>query len=269
MAGSILEFVEALWSGEASTVDTHPVHSALPEFRQGEEIAPGLLWYKGIASCNTIDTGDGLVMFDTGTLQDRQPLFEAVRRHTHAQALEVMGKGATFQSLQHESPARIDFYRARIVDGLGQVVHERLFAIEIPENGDPRLQEPGLLGNFVPAIMTGGGETVAIGGAGGRKIIPAVFQILALMNDRGLDLEAAFRAPRLDHSAGKAVVLDARLDEAVKLAVGAGHPVVEALPNVSPYPFTIASAVGRRDGVNTGVTDIEHPWSEAVGEDDV
>lgn len=80
MPGSILEFVEALWTGEASTVDTHPVHSALPEFRQGEEIAPGLLWYKGIASCNTIDTGDGLVMFDTGTLQDRQPLFEAVRR---------------------------------------------------------------------------------------------------------------------------------------------------------------------------------------------
>ena len=79
------------------------------------------------------------------------PLFEAVRRHTHVQALEVMGKGATFQSLRHESPARIDFYRARIVDGLGQVVHERLFAVEIPENGDPRLQEPGLLGNFVPA----------------------------------------------------------------------------------------------------------------------
>lgn len=78
------------------------------------------------------------------------PLFEAVRRHTHAGALEVLGKGATFQSLQHESPARIDFYRARIVDGLGQVVHERLFTVEISENGEPRLQEAGVLGNFVP-----------------------------------------------------------------------------------------------------------------------
>ncbi len=79
------------------------------------------------------------------------PLFEAVRRHTHARALEVLGKGATFHSLQHEQPARIDFYRARIVDGLGQVVHERLFAVEISEEGEPRLQEPSLLGNFAPA----------------------------------------------------------------------------------------------------------------------
>jgi superfamily II DNA or RNA helicase len=79
------------------------------------------------------------------------PLFEAIRRHTHARALDVLGTGATFHSLQHERPARIDFYRARVVDGLGQVVHERLFAVEIPEDGEPRLQEPGLLGNFAPA----------------------------------------------------------------------------------------------------------------------
>jgi superfamily II DNA or RNA helicase len=79
------------------------------------------------------------------------PLFEAIRRHTLAQAINVLGKGATFHSLQHEHPARIDFYRARVVDGLGQVIHERLFAMEISANGEPRLQEPGLLGNFAPA----------------------------------------------------------------------------------------------------------------------
>jgi superfamily II DNA or RNA helicase len=79
------------------------------------------------------------------------PLFEAIRRHIHAQALDVLGKGATFHSLQHEHPARIDFYRARVVDGLGQVVHERLFAVEITEGGATRLQEPGVLGNFAPA----------------------------------------------------------------------------------------------------------------------
>jgi len=79
------------------------------------------------------------------------PLFEATRRHTHVRAMEDLGNGATFHSLQHEAPARIDFYRARIVDGLGQVVHERLFAVEVDERGEPRLQEPGLLGNFAPA----------------------------------------------------------------------------------------------------------------------
>jgi superfamily II DNA or RNA helicase len=79
------------------------------------------------------------------------PLFEAVRRHTWTGALETLGRGATFHSLQHERPARLDFYRARVVDGLGQVIHERLFALELGEAGEPRLQEPGLLGNFVPA----------------------------------------------------------------------------------------------------------------------
>jgi superfamily II DNA or RNA helicase len=79
------------------------------------------------------------------------PLFEAVRRHTYAQALDVFGKGATFYSLQHEAPARIDFYRARVVDGLGQIIHERLFAVEIAENGEPHLHEPGILGNFTLA----------------------------------------------------------------------------------------------------------------------
>ncbi|RTH20140.1 helicase [Thermus scotoductus] len=80
------------------------------------------------------------------------PLFEAIRRHTYAQALEVFGKGATFYSLQHDAPARIDFYRARVVDGLGEVIHERLFAVELPGEGEPRLRDPSLLGNLTPAV---------------------------------------------------------------------------------------------------------------------
>jgi superfamily II DNA or RNA helicase len=79
------------------------------------------------------------------------PLFEAVRRHTLARATPELGKGAAFYSLQHERPTRVDFYRARVVDGLGHVVHERLFAVELDGHGAPRLQEPGLLGNFAPA----------------------------------------------------------------------------------------------------------------------
>ena len=79
------------------------------------------------------------------------PLFEAVRRHTLALSSTEFRKGATFYSLQHETPTRIDFYRARIVDGLGHVIHERLFAVEIDGSGEPRLREPGLLGNFSPA----------------------------------------------------------------------------------------------------------------------
>lgn len=83
------------------------------------------------------------------------PLFEAIRRHTHAKSREAMASGATFFSLQHEEPARIDFYRARVVDGLGQAIHERMFAVELTDAAEPRLQEPGLLGNFTRAKPPG------------------------------------------------------------------------------------------------------------------
>ncbi|MBI2857230.1 MAG: DUF3883 domain-containing protein, partial [Chloroflexi bacterium] len=79
------------------------------------------------------------------------PLFEALRRHTLASAQGAFSGGACFVSLAHDAPARLDFYRARVVDGLGQVVHERLFAVEIRDGGDPRLQDPSVLGNFTPA----------------------------------------------------------------------------------------------------------------------
>ena len=79
------------------------------------------------------------------------PLFESIRRHTRERAREPFGQGACFFSLAHEAPARIDFYRARVVDGMGRTVHEGLFAVELSEHNEPQLREPGALGNFTPA----------------------------------------------------------------------------------------------------------------------
>jgi superfamily II DNA or RNA helicase len=83
------------------------------------------------------------------------PLFEALRRQTLELAQEAFAGGACFYSLQHEAPARIDFYRASVVDGLGQVVRERMFAVEVSYSGEPRVQEPTVLGNFTPANLDG------------------------------------------------------------------------------------------------------------------
>ncbi len=79
------------------------------------------------------------------------PLFEGLRRHSLALAREAFGEGSCFYSLNHERPARLDFYRARLVDGLGQVIHERLFALELADGAEPKLREPGILGNFLSA----------------------------------------------------------------------------------------------------------------------
>ncbi len=78
------------------------------------------------------------------------PLFEAVRLQLLHLGQECFRQGACFYSLAHTKPARIDFYRARVVDGLGNVAHERLFAIEIAEGEAPRLEDPTVLGNLLP-----------------------------------------------------------------------------------------------------------------------
>ena len=78
-------------------------------------------------------------------------LFEALRRHSFDEGRETLAQGACFHSLEHEEPARLDFYRARVVDGLQQTIHEKLFAIEMRGGQEPRLREPQVLGNLTPA----------------------------------------------------------------------------------------------------------------------
>ena len=82
------------------------------------------------------------------------PLFEALRRHSLARGHEVFAKGACFHSIEHDTASRIDFYRARVVDGLGHTIHERLLTIEVSEGNEPRLREPEILGNLIPATRT-------------------------------------------------------------------------------------------------------------------
>lgn len=78
-------------------------------------------------------------------------MFEALRRHACVKAQDALSHGACFYSLEVENPTRFDFYRARIVDGLGHVVHERLFAIQIESDGQLKISGPTILANLQPA----------------------------------------------------------------------------------------------------------------------
>src|SRR5439155_4112668 len=84
------------------------------------------------------------------------PLFEALRRHTLGTARDVFVSGACFYSLAHTAPARIDFYRAPVVDGLCDVVHERLYGVEMSAGGDSLPQDPPVLGNMLRAQLPDG-----------------------------------------------------------------------------------------------------------------
>jgi alkyl sulfatase BDS1-like metallo-beta-lactamase superfamily hydrolase len=76
MAG-IRELAEQYWQGAVDNQEMHPLRVLCTD---GEEIADGVLFYKGIAGASTIDTGAGLAMLDTGAVRDAQPLHQAVRR---------------------------------------------------------------------------------------------------------------------------------------------------------------------------------------------
>ncbi len=89
------------------------------------------------------------------------PLFEALRLHCLEMSRKPFSTGACFHSLDHETSARLDFYRARVVDGLGQVIHERLFAVELSDEHAPCLREPETLGNLIPAPAPDDLPTVA------------------------------------------------------------------------------------------------------------
>jgi alkyl sulfatase BDS1-like metallo-beta-lactamase superfamily hydrolase len=73
----IRHLADQLWRGAIDTTSHHPVSFLATD---GEEIADGLLFYKGVASANAVDTGAGLVMLDTGSRADTDKLHRAVRR---------------------------------------------------------------------------------------------------------------------------------------------------------------------------------------------
>jgi len=70
---------DRLWNGELDTVfEHHPVTRPYNE-RRPEELEPGILYLKGTAGVTTLDTGDGLVMLDTGGRRETEIVHAAVR----------------------------------------------------------------------------------------------------------------------------------------------------------------------------------------------
>ena len=75
---SIRDLAEQAWQGRADLRDRdHPLHPAAGG--RAEEIADGVLYMKSLAGVTTVDTGDGLVMLDTGGVFDRDHVYDGVR----------------------------------------------------------------------------------------------------------------------------------------------------------------------------------------------
>lgn len=140
-----------------------------------------------------------------------------------------------------------------------------------PEPGGPNALAPdkACLMNVCPTLGEGACGRFAIGASGGRKILPAVANLVSFLLDFGMDLETAFHQPRIDNSGGGTVVADETLPEQVLAALGSTHHVATAPRTVHPYAFAVPAGVMRRAGRNAGCTEIMTPWGDAVHEDEV
>lgn len=139
---------------------------------------------------------------------------------------------------------------------------------------DPRPDRPNSIApgkrplcNMCPVVARlPDGRQVALGASGGRKILPAVAQVLCFLGDFAMDLEAAFHTPRIDVSGGNRAILDSRLPPDIVAAVGRVMPGVMGELTAYPVLFASPSAVLRQADRNQGMADIASPWSGAAVE---
>ena len=138
-----------------------------------------------------------------------------------------------------------------------------------PAPGAPNSLAAGkrCLTNYTPVLAQGSdGRRAAIGASGGRRILPAVSQLLSFVMDYGMDLDAVIHQPRIDASEGAVVIGDMRLPQAAREALGARFDYEEARVQTLPMKFACPSIVLRDGDTNSGATEVFQPWSEAVAE---
>jgi len=135
-----------------------------------------------------------------------------------------------------------------------------------PRPGRPTSLVPGQrpLSNMCPMVATRNGSPwFGYGASGGRKIMPAVFQLASFTNDFGMDLETALAHPRLDASDIDTLVHDGRLDSGVAAEISAVAPSTPWGPTSFPSMYANPSgAVITLDGECVGAV---HPYSPVSG----
>jgi gamma-glutamyltranspeptidase/glutathione hydrolase len=136
-----------------------------------------------------------------------------------------------------------------------------------PTPGMPNSLEPGkrCLTNYTPVLaQAADGRRVAVGASGGRRILPAVTQILSFVMDYAMDLDAAIHQPRIDASEGAIVIGDVRLPAPARQALRARFDYEEARVQNLPMKFACPSLVLRDGETNSGATEPFQPWGDAV-----
>ena len=135
-----------------------------------------------------------------------------------------------------------------------------------PETGRANSLAPGkrCLTNYCPVVVEAGDARIALGASGGRRILPAVTQLISFLVDFDMSLHEAFHTPRVDASEGKLVIGDAQLPPSIHAALAERFEYLQARRQTLPFKFACPSGVVHANGRNVGASEPGAPWGEAV-----
>ena len=123
------------------------------------------------------------------------------------------------------------------------------------------------LSNMCPMIATKKGQgCMAIGGAGGRRIMPAVLQATLFAHRYGIETKEILKLPRIDTSEYTRLVIDDRLDDETKKNLKQRWHCDEYGVCDNDYGFGVLSLVKKEDtGGVSGAVCPYHPLSCVKG----
>lgn len=204
----------------------------------------------------------------------------------YATRLETMGEGkAAAECTTHLSVIDRDGNMVALTQTLLSLFGSK---VVLPETGvlmnnginwfDPRPGLPNSIGpgkrplsNMLPVIgLDGEKPWLAIGASGGRRILPAVMQLVSFQADFGLSLAQAFARPRIDASVAGQVAVDPLMEPAIKkaLAARAAGKIAVVERRRDPYPLAyacpVAVAIDPVSGERVAMTEIAQPWAGAA-----
>jgi gamma-glutamyltranspeptidase/glutathione hydrolase len=113
------------------------------------------------------------------------------------------------------------------------------------------------------------GNVFAAGACGGRKIFPAVFQLVSFLVDFKMSTGDAAHQPRLDVSGTDLVTMMDSMDEGIIAAMEASFAETRVRPNgVSPNFFALPQLVEREaSGAASGACFIPSPHARVSAAD--
>ena len=137
-----------------------------------------------------------------------------------------------------------------------------------PRPGGPNSLAAGRrpISNMCPVVVDReDGDRFALGASGGRRIMPAVMQLVSFLVDYGLGLEEALHAPRIDASGGDYVSVDPRFPPEVAAALRERFPVEIWANGVYPAMYACPNTAGAlRNGERIGAAYVMSPWAFAA-----